>query len=220
MTSHNVFIIRPRLPLYFHFSSPGLAKSYDSGSGGYSQVTKDYGTVIVGFACLPYDSRRIFRKCLARLTAFLVPVYTASSILVSCGMIPGKGVSVKRQKTILAIDDQENLLKLVRANLEVAGYEVITSTSPHQGLILIKEKNPALVLLDMMMPEMDGPETLRHIREISKVPVIVLTAVDDPKCVSQAMRAGADDYVTKPFNVRELLARVNAKLRRFSEEPR
>jgi len=134
-------------------------------------------------------------------------------------MIPGKGVSVKRQKTILAIDDQENLLKLVRANLEVAGYEVITSTNPHHCLILIKEKTPALVLLDLMMPGMDDMETLHRVREISKVPVIVLTAVDAPECVSQAMRAGADDYITKPFNVRELLARVNAKLRRVSEEP-
>jgi len=116
-------------------------------------------------------------------------------------------------KTVLAIDDHKNLLKLLRANLEAAGYEVITATSTAKGISLVDEVKPALILLDIMMEEMDGIQALRKIRTNSNVPVIMLTALDNPDTVARAIEAGADDYITKPFTVRQLLARVSAKMR-------
>lgn len=124
---------------------------------------------------------------------------------------------MKEHRVILAIDDEESLLKLIRANLGAEGYEVVTCTRGSQAPALIAEKKPSLVLLDVMMPEMDGFSTLRLIREHSDVPVIMLTAHDDPDTLSKAMQTGADDFISKPFSIRELTARVKAKIRRSPE---
>jgi len=117
---------------------------------------------------------------------------------------------------ILAVDDDEKILKLLSVNLITEGYQVITATSGKQALEMMHGNPPALVFLDINMPGMNGFETLRRIREESEVPVIMLTAIDDSTSLMTALRAGADDYITKPFSVKELLARVHAKLRRHS----
>jgi len=117
---------------------------------------------------------------------------------------------------ILAVDDDEKILKLLSVNLITEGYQVITATSGKQALEMMHGNPPALVFLDINMPGMNGLETLRQIREESEVPVIMLTAIDDSTSLMTALRAGADDYITKPFSVKELLARVHAKLRRHS----
>jgi len=117
---------------------------------------------------------------------------------------------------ILAVDDDEKLLKLLTVNLIAEGFQVMTASNGVQAMKFLEGVPPDLVLLDISMPVMDGFETLMHIREQSEVPVIMLTAADDPTTTSKAMRAGADDFMSKPFSIRELLARVHAKLRRYA----
>lgn len=121
---------------------------------------------------------------------------------------------METQHVVLAIDDDEKMLKLLSVNLIAEGFKVMTANGGQKGLELLKECQPSLVFLDLTMPGMDGFETLRRIRETSKVPVIILTARDETSNLARAMEIGADDYITKPFSVRELLARVRSRLRR------
>lgn len=115
---------------------------------------------------------------------------------------------------ILAADDEINIQKLICVNLQAEGYRVITASDGVSALTLFKEVNPDLVILDVMMPGMDGYEVIAEIRQKSRVPIIMLTGRDDVNSLRIAMEAGADDYITKPFNVHLLLARVRAKIRR------
>jgi DNA-binding response OmpR family regulator len=119
-----------------------------------------------------------------------------------------------RPAKILVVDDEPHLLKLVRSNLEAAHYKVIVAMDGPSALAMMEREGADLVILDIMMPGMDGFEVLQKIREFSVVPVIILTAKDQEVDVVRGLRLGADDYIRKPFSVHELLARVEAVLRR------
>jgi two-component system KDP operon response regulator KdpE len=106
------------------------------------------------------------------------------------------------------------MIHFIRLNLEHDGYEVIEATSGAEGLEAIRDRLPDLVLLDVMMPELDGFETLQMIREISTLPVIMLTAKGEEEDRVRGLELGADDYIAKPFSPREMVSRVKAVLRR------
>ncbi|VDG96559.1 Staphylococcal respiratory response protein A [Lysinibacillus sphaericus] len=121
-------------------------------------------------------------------------------------------------KTILLIDDEQRMLDLLELFLAPHGYRCLQATDGEAALSLFKEEKVHLVLLDVMMPGMDGWEVCRRIRETSEVPVILLTARSDKSDVVKGLEQGADDYITKPFDERELIARVRVALRRVPEE--
>lgn len=120
-------------------------------------------------------------------------------------------------QTILLIDDEQRLLDLVELFLSPCGYNCIKETSGINALQTLKKEEVDLVLLDVMMPEIDGWEVCKAIREFSSIPIIMLTARIDKSDLVKGLNIGADDYITKPFDERELIARVNALLRRTSE---
>jgi two-component system KDP operon response regulator KdpE len=115
---------------------------------------------------------------------------------------------------ILVIDDDHTLQKLVQHGLELTGYEVAVALDGQSGLQQLHERQPHLVILDVMMPHMDGWETCRRIREVSTVPIIMLTALGSHRDIVKGLKMGADDYLVKPFDLEELRARVEAALRR------
>jgi len=115
---------------------------------------------------------------------------------------------------ILVIDDDDNTLWLVSTLLQHEGFEVYKSLSPIEGLRLAHEKQPDLVLLDVMMPELDGWEVCRRLRETSDVPIVFITAKNTIKDVVKGLEIGGDDYLVKPFDNRELVARIKIHLRR------
>ena len=116
---------------------------------------------------------------------------------------------------ILVIEDEEDLVKLLHHKLGREGYQVLSASDGVEGLRILHEQHPHLILLDLMIPRMDGWETCRQVREYSDIPIIVVSALDtvDHKCRGLAL--GADDYITKPFNLKELSARISAALRRY-----
>ena len=115
---------------------------------------------------------------------------------------------------ILIVDDETNIVEILTYNLRKAGYETIEAYDGEMGLSLALSENPDLVMLDIMMPKMDGYEVCRQLRLESQVPVIMLTARAEETDKVLSFELGADDYITKPFGVREMLARVMANLRR------
>ena len=115
---------------------------------------------------------------------------------------------------VLVVDDEASIVNIIAYNLKKEGYEVITAENGEDGLELALSENPDLVLLDIMMPKMEGYEVCRKLREKSDVPIIMLTARADEVDKVIGLEMGADDYVTKPFGNRELMARVKAHLRR------
>jgi two-component system KDP operon response regulator KdpE len=117
-------------------------------------------------------------------------------------------------KLILVVDDEPRMINFIRMNLELEGYRVISATDGLDAVRKTRELLPDAVLLDVMMPEMDGYETLKAIREESNVPVIMLTARSEESDKVKGLDLGADDYVTKPFSPRELVSRVKAVVRR------
>jgi two-component system KDP operon response regulator KdpE len=119
-----------------------------------------------------------------------------------------------RRRRILVVDDEPRIIHFIRLNLEHDGFEVFEANSGSQSLDQLRDQLPDLVLLDIMMPDLDGFETLRLIREISNVPVIMLTAKGEEEDKVRGLELGADDYVTKPFSPNELVSRVRAVLRR------
>ncbi|PIC67218.1 DNA-binding response regulator, partial [Sporosarcina sp. P16a] len=121
-------------------------------------------------------------------------------------------------KTILLIDDEQRMLDLLELFLTPHGYRCLQATDGQKALEVFKTEDVHLVLLDVMMPGMDGWEVCRRIRKISDVPVILLTARSDKSDVVKGLDQGADDYITKPFDERELTARVRVALRRTEEE--
>ena len=119
-----------------------------------------------------------------------------------------------KKPTILTADDDPQLLRLVSRNLELEDYEVVTASNGQQALEMIETQTPDLVLLDVMMPKMDGFTVCQRVREFSAVPIILITARGQDQDKVRGLDLGADDYLTKPFSVDELLARVRAVLRR------
>ena len=124
--------------------------------------------------------------------------------------------------TILVVDDEALLVKGIRFNLKSDGYEVITGSNGQEAVDLAKAEQPDLIVLDVMMPVMDGLTACARIREFSDVPIILLTAKTDDMDKLMGFDHGADDYLTKPFNILELKARIRALLRRTGagEKPR
>ena len=119
---------------------------------------------------------------------------------------------------ILVVDDEELLVKGIRFNLQNDGYDVITGSNGIDAVKLTQEQKPDLVILDIMMPHMDGMTACARIREFSDVPVILLTAKTEDMDKLMGFEQGADDYITKPFNILELKARIRALLRRSSTQ--
>lgn len=116
--------------------------------------------------------------------------------------------------TILAVDDEPRVLKLLKANLESSGYKVLTAADGEEAIELVERQLPNLVILDLMLPKVDGYAACSRIREFSSVPIIMLTARSAQVDLIHGFEVGADDYLTKPFSVTELLMRVQAVLRR------
>ena len=115
---------------------------------------------------------------------------------------------------VLVVDDEKPLRDFVRRNLEVRHYKVITASNGLEAMATFNNEKVDLVILDLMMPHLDGLETTRRIREVSKTPIIILTALGEESDKVQAFDLGADDYLTKPFGVGELMGRIKAVLRR------
>ena len=124
------------------------------------------------------------------------------------------GEGMTTDTTLLLIDDDATLIKALRIYLSRAGYDVHAATNGVEGLREFYKERPDLVVLDVMMPEMDGWETCRRIRELSTVPIVMLTAKGQETDRVKGLRLGADDYVPKPFSLKELEARIEAVLRR------
>ncbi|GAB4324312.1 MAG: response regulator transcription factor [Phototrophicales bacterium] len=118
---------------------------------------------------------------------------------------------------ILVVDDEPRMIGMIRMNLELEGYQVVEAHNGLEALDAIRTKLPDLVLLDVMMPDLDGFETLRMLREFSNVPVIMLTAKGEENDKVYGLELGADDYITKPFGPRELSSRIKAVLRRVKD---
>src|SRR5260370_36104808 len=120
-------------------------------------------------------------------------------------------------KRILVVDDEPSIQRILRRNLAISGYEVLIAETGEQALEMVRINQPDLILLDLWLPgEIDGIEVCTQVRQWTQVPIIVLSARTDEKQKVQALDLGADDYLTKPFNNEELLARVRACLRRVA----
>ncbi|MCX7682103.1 MAG: response regulator transcription factor [Anaerolineae bacterium] len=119
-----------------------------------------------------------------------------------------------RRELILVVDDEPRMTRFIRMNLELEGYQVIEAHNGLEALEKARTSLPDLVVLDVMMPELDGFETLEMLREVSNVPVIMLTVRADEEDKVRGLELGADDYITKPFGAREFVSRVKAVLRR------
>ena len=120
----------------------------------------------------------------------------------------------RERKRVLVVDDEPRMIGFIRMNLELEGFQVIEARNGIEALKAVRTQLPDVVLLDVMMPQMDGFETLRLLREFSAVPVIMLTAKSEEDDIVYGLELGADDYVTKPFGPRELSSRLRAVLRR------
>ena len=117
-------------------------------------------------------------------------------------------------KRILVVDDEPRVINFIRMNLELEGHQIVEAHNGIEALEAVRTKLPDLVLLDVMMPELDGFETLRMLREFSNIPVVMLTAKGEENDKVYGLELGADDYVSKPFGPRELSSRIKAVLRR------
>lgn len=122
-------------------------------------------------------------------------------------------------KTVLIVEDDRNIADLLRLYLEKEGYEVVIANDGLKGVELFKSSQPSLVLLDVMLPGMDGWGVCRAICSESKTPIIMLTAKSETEDKVSGLKQGADDYITKPFEMKEVLARIEAVLRRSGIEP-
>jgi two-component system KDP operon response regulator KdpE len=127
-------------------------------------------------------------------------------------------VSTSRAR-ILVCDDEQQILRALRVILRDAGFEALPANDAEEALDVAAVSNPDAGIIDLVLPGMDGVELCRRLREWSEMPLIVLSAVGDEDAKVRALAAGADDYVTKPFGPRELIARMEANLRRVAPEP-
>lgn len=122
--------------------------------------------------------------------------------------------AIYKNRTILVVDDEERMARFIRLNLEQDGFHVVEAHRGMQAIEAVRVEMPDVVVLDVMMPDLDGFEVLKIIRETSSVPVIMLTAKGEEEDRVRGLELGADDYVTKPFSPRELVSRVRAVIRR------
>ena len=120
---------------------------------------------------------------------------------------------MKKRPYIMVVDDDREMLKMLNRTLELEGYDVATTTDGSSALALLDKRSPDLVILDIMMPDLDGFQVLKLIRQRSSIPVIMLTAHCEAASWQRALLLGADDWVKKPFRPRELAARIRAKVR-------
>jgi len=120
---------------------------------------------------------------------------------------------------VLVCDDETQILRALRVILRDAGYEALPADSGEEALDLAAVRHPQAAIIDLVLPDIDGVEVCRRLREWSDIPIIVLSAVGDEDAKVKALAAGADDYVTKPFGPRELIARLEAVMRRVGTEP-
>ena len=121
---------------------------------------------------------------------------------------------MQQKKTVLIVEDEKNIVDIIRFNLQRTGYDTLEAYDGEAGLAMAREKKPDLILLDVMLPEMDGFEVCRRVRAQSDIPIIMLTAREEEADKVMGLELGADDYITKPFSMRELMARVKANMRR------
>jgi len=122
-------------------------------------------------------------------------------------------------KKILVVDDEVKIVEVVKSYLNHSGYDVFEAYNGKQAIDLFEKVNPCLVVLDLMLPDMTGEDICRLIRKQSRVPIIMLTAKVEEEDILKGLDIGADDYITKPFSPRQLVARVAALLRRASDDP-
>lgn len=121
-------------------------------------------------------------------------------------------------KRILVVDDERQITRMLRASLQSSGYEVLTAANGVEGLKMFESGRPDLVITDLAMPEMNGLELTEAVRRLDRTPIIVLSVRDTDVMKVKALDEGADDYLTKPFSMPELLARIRAQLRRIATE--
>ena len=121
---------------------------------------------------------------------------------------------MERKQRLLVVDDDQEVLRMVNRLFELEGYDVVTAADGKSAIELLEEREPDLIILDIMMPGLNGFQVLDLVRQCSDVPIIMLTARSEVTTLHNALALGADDYVKKPFHTRELLARVRSKLRR------
>ncbi len=125
------------------------------------------------------------------------------------------------KQTILVVDDEKDLLDLIEYNLKKEGFDVLKAENGEEGIAVAREHNPDLMLLDIMMPKMDGMEAVEEIRkddELKNIPIIFLTARSDEKTEVEGLNKGGDDYITKPISTTKLISRIKAVLRRFDDK--
>jgi DNA-binding response OmpR family regulator len=146
--------------------------------------------------------------------------YNGSAGRAENGFCPANKVLARKQmaETILVVDDKVNVRTLLREYLTEQGFKVVTAENGRAALFVAREANPHLILLDIMMPEMDGYAFIRNYRREGDAPIIILTARLEENDKVLGLELGADDYVTKPFGMRELVARIRAVLRRTNGE--
>ncbi len=125
---------------------------------------------------------------------------------------------MNEQQRIMVVDDDREMLKLLNRTLELEGFDTVVVADGDSALTLLEEIEPDLVILDIIMPGLDGFQTLDLIREHSNVPVIMLTAKHEVESLRKALLLGADDYISKPISTRSLIARIRAKLRRSRQQ--
>jgi len=120
---------------------------------------------------------------------------------------------------VLVVDDEQQILRALRVILREAGFEALPANTGEEALDVAALQHPDAAIIDVLLPDMDGVELSRRLREWTEIPLIVLSAVGDEEAKVRALAAGADDYVTKPFGPRELVARLQANLRRIAPDP-
>jgi len=128
-------------------------------------------------------------------------------------------VTAEPRPRVLVVDDEQQILRALRVILRDAGFEALPAGTAEEALDIAATRRPDAAIVDLVLPDFDGVELCRRLREWSEMPLIVLSAVGDEDAKVRALAAGADDYVTKPFGPRELVARLQANLRRIAPEP-
>ena len=120
-------------------------------------------------------------------------------------------------RTVMVVEDDDAIRMVLRTNLEDEGYRVLEATTAEQGLLIVQDEQPDVVLVDLRLPGIHGLDLVRSLRATSQVPIIIVTAQTDSHDVVAGLEAGADDYVTKPFVAKELMARIRTQLRRSAQ---